>query len=83
MKVNLIGLRELDFDNDKGEPVQGVKLFFSYPDDGVYGECTDQRFVGAKVFESFGISLKDLAEHIGEVIDIEINPRNKIVGLTL
>ena len=29
MKVNLIGLRELDFENDKGDQVQGIKLFIA------------------------------------------------------
>lgn len=83
MKVNLIGLRNVDFENDKGEQVQGIKLFIAYPDDNVYGNCAENRFITADRFEKFDFELKDLIEKIGEVIDIEINPKNKIVGITL
>ena len=83
MKVNLIGLRALDFENDKGDQVQGIKLFIAYPDDNVYGNCTESRFIMADRFDKLGLKLKDLIDKIDEVIDIEINPKNKIVGIKL
>lgn len=83
MKVNLIGVRELDFETDKGDQVQGIKLFIAYPDDGVYGNCTESRFITADRFDKLGLKLQDLIDKIDQVIDIEINPKNKIVGITL
>lgn len=83
MKVNLIGLRELDFETDKGDQVQGIKIFIAYPDEGVYGNTVDSRFISANMFEKLGVPVKDLIDHIDQVIDIEISPKNKIVGITL
>ena len=68
MKVNLIGLRALDFENDKGDQVQGIKLFIAYPDDNVYGNCTESRFIMADRFDKLGLNLKDLIDKIDELI---------------
>lgn len=83
MKVNLIGVRELDFTTNEGDQVQGIKLFIAYPEDGVYGNITDSRFISANMFEKLGVPVKDLIDHIDNVIDVEISPKNKIVGITL
>lgn len=45
MNVYLDGLRDLDFINEEGKPVQGTQLFVSYPWEGVTGEITDKFFV--------------------------------------
>lgn len=82
MKVDLIGLRVVDFVAD-GEPVQGIKLFLAYPEDNVYGKIVDSRFIRSEVFGSFNVPAEELAAHIGETIDIEINPKGKVVGLSL
>lgn len=83
MKVNLVGLHVLDFEDDNGKPVQGVKINIAFPDEGVYGNSVETRFINKNVFDSFGISVDDLIGKIGEVIDVEINPKNKIVGITI
>ena len=38
MEVKILGFRNFDFTNDKGERIRGVSVFVSYPDDGVTGE---------------------------------------------
>ena len=81
MKVNLIGLRTVDFEGKSGQPVQGVKLFMSYPEENVYGRITDERFISAPVFANFDIKIDELIELIGTDIDIEISPRGKVVGI--
>ena len=83
MKVNLVGLRVLDFEDDAGKPIQGIKLNFAFPDEGVYGNAIDSRFINQNVFDSFGVDLEKLIKKIGEVIEIEINPKNKIVGIKI
>ena len=83
MKVNLIGLRKLDFENEKGDQVQGIKLFFAYPEENVYGNTADSRFISAELIEKLGVPVQDLIDHIDQVIDIEISPKNKIVGITI
>lgn len=83
MKVNLVGLRVLDFEDDTGKPIQGIKINVAYPDEGVYGNAVDSRFINQNVFDGFGIELEKLIKKIGEVIDIEINPKNKIVGIKI
>ena len=83
MKVNLIGLRVLDFEDDNGKPVQGIKINIAYPDEGVYGNAVESRFINQNVFSSFDLKLEELIDKIGEVIDIEINPKNKIVCIKI
>ncbi|MBQ8603718.1 MAG: hypothetical protein IJ410_02585 [Oscillospiraceae bacterium] len=38
MEVKILGFRNFDFTNDKGERIQGVSVFVCYPEDGVTGE---------------------------------------------
>jgi hypothetical protein len=83
MKVTLVGLRVLDFEDDTGKPIQGIKLNIAYPDEGVYGNAVESRFINQTVFDGFGIELEKVIKKIGEVIDIEYSPKNKIVGMKL
>ncbi len=83
MKVTLVGLRVLDFEDDAGKPIQGIKLNIAYPDEGVYGNAVESRFINQTVFDGFGIELEKVIKKIGEVIDIEYSPKNKIVGMKL
>lgn len=63
--------------------MQGIKLFIAYPEDKVYGNISDSRYISSNVFDKLGVKLQDLIDHIDEVIDIEINPKGKIVGIEL
>ena len=47
MQVFLHGVQKVDFTNDKGERIQGTKLFISYRDEKVVGQRTDKLFLKA------------------------------------
>lgn len=82
MKVNLLGVR--DYDNIKlrdGNTLDGVKLFISYPDLDVQGQFADGKYIDRKVFENFGTSVDELAAYCGSCIDVEFDPKRKIVGI--
>lgn len=83
MKVKLIGVRSLNFTADDGRDISGIKLFIAYPENDVYGLMTDSRFISDNVFESFDVPVKDLINSIDSDIDVDINPKNKIVGIRL
>ncbi len=84
MKVTLVGVKNIEaFKTRDGGTVDGVKLFISYPDSGTYGYVCDNKFVDRNVFDSFGVSLENLIESIGSVVDVEFSPNKKVVGLTV
>ncbi len=90
MKVELIGVRSIDFTTKEGNDISGIKLFVAYPEEDVYGNVAESRFINVaesrfisdRVFESFGVPIKDLISCIGGKIDMEINPKGKICGIT-
>lgn len=82
MKVELIGVRSIDFTTKEGNDISGIKLFVAYPEEDVYGNVAESRFISDRVFESFGVPIKDLISCIGGKIDMEINPKGKICGIT-
>lgn len=82
MKVELIGVRSIDFTTKEGNDISGIKLFVAYPEEDVYGNAAESRFISDRVFESFGVPIKDLISCIGGKIDMEINPKGKICGIT-
>lgn len=84
MKVKLIGVRSINFEDKKtGNEISGIKLFIAYPETDVYGLMTDDRFISDNVFVSFGVPVKDLIESIDSDINLEINPKGKVVGISL
>lgn len=82
MKVSLIGVRSINFTTDEGNEISGIKLFIAYPEDNVYGKICDSRFITANVFTNLGVPVDTLLNSIGSEIDIEINPKGKIVGIS-
>lgn len=82
MKVSLIGLRSINFTTDEGNEISGIKLFIAYPEDNVYGKICDSRFITDNVFTNLGVPVDTLLNCIGSDIDIEINPKGKVVGLS-
>lgn len=82
MKVSLIGVRSINFTTDEGNEISGIKLFIAYPEDNVYGKITDSRFITDNVFSNLGVPVDTLLNSIGSEIDIEINPKGKVVGIS-
>ena len=58
-------------------------LFIAYSDENTYGNVAESKYIDRKVFNDFGIKLDELVDYIGEVIDCEFNPKQKIVGITV
>lgn len=83
MKVTLLGFKTVDFDNERGETIEGINLFIAYPEENTVGSASEKKFINQKVFDSFGVSEKDLEAAVGCVIDVEYGPRNKVVGLRI
>ena len=44
MRINVRGLKNVDFNSDNG-PVKGTQIFYSRPADGVVGEETNKLFI--------------------------------------
>lgn len=82
MKVSLIGVRSINFTTDEGNEISGIKLFIAYPEDNVYGKICDSRFITDNVFSNLGVPVDTLLNSIGSEIDIEINPKGKVVGIS-
>ncbi len=84
MKVTLLGVKNIEaFETNDGNTVDGVKIFIAYPDENTYGNIADSKYISRNVFNSFGIMLDEFINHIGEVIDCEFNPKQKIVGISI
>lgn len=64
MNVNLCGVRDLDFQTKDGDTIKGIKIFFSYEEDGVSGFATDSKFISSSVCERLGLSFKVLKDYL-------------------
>lgn len=76
--MNLVGKQMVDFKNDMGEQVKGIKLHFICPDDRVFGQAAMTQFFNA------GHALYDLAATmpLGE-FDFAYGPRGRVVDIRL
>lgn len=83
MKVSLVGVQDMDFKSRDGNDINGVKVFIAYPDSNTYGNVTESKFIQRNVYDSFKFPVEKLIEKIGEVVDVEFDPKKKIVGITL
>ncbi len=83
MKCTLLGFKSLDFENKDGDKVEGIKLFLAYVEENTVGCECDAKFINMNVFDTFGVTLEDLADAVSTVVDVEFNMKNKVVGLTL
>lgn len=71
MKVKLLGVMQIDFQNNSGERVTGLNLFVAFPDENVDGLRTE------KFFLKEGIVLpKDTK--LNDTVDISFNHKGKI-----
>ncbi|MBE5720237.1 MAG: hypothetical protein EGR86_04455 [Ruminiclostridium sp.] len=83
MKVSLVGVQDMDFKGKDGSVINGVKVFIAYPDSNTYGNVAESKFIQRKIYESFKLPVEKLIEKIGEVVNVEFDPKKKIVGITL
>lgn len=78
MKVMLLGMREVDFqDKQTGKQVKGTKLFYAYPEEGVQGQVCESKFISN--LDLFEIDPKD---YLGAEIHLETNTSGKVIGVT-
>lgn len=83
MKVSLVGVQDMDFKSRDGNDINGVKVFIAYPDSNTYGNVAEAKFIQRNVFESFKLPVEKLIEKIGEVVNVEFDPKKKIVGISI
>lgn len=82
MNVNLMGVQKLDFENDKGEKIQGLKLHIAYKDQYVSGLKCDSKFLSAESCENLGLSEQSLTKLVGKSVALETDLKGKIIGVT-
>lgn len=80
-KVNLLGVQNIDFENNQGDTVKGIKLHVTYKDENVAGEKCDSKFISAAACKNLGIVFDDLLAFVGSEVDIEQNLNGKVVGI--
>jgi len=70
----LVGFRELDFTDDKGNSVKGTQLHTTYSEDGVTGKACGKTFIRAGSME-----LPPLT--VGMALDITYNRKGKVTSV--
>lgn len=50
--MKVLGVRYIDFKDEKGKPIQGMNVYVAYPEDNVEGLMTDKIFLSIVKFES-------------------------------
>lgn len=83
MKVSLVGVQDMDFKSRDGNDINGVKVFIAYPDSNTYGNVAESKFIQRNIYESFKLPVEKLIEKIGEVVNVEFDPKKKIVGISI
>lgn len=84
MKCVLLGFKKVNFTNDNtGEVIEGVKVFFAYPEEKTVGREADGKFISQNVFDSFGFKAEQLAAAVDDTVNIEFNKYGKICGIEL
>ena len=84
MIVRLLGLRPVEFTNkETGEVVEGISLYFAFPDADVYGEVADKKFISNDVIEKLHLNVDEFVNAIGSDIDIMLNPRGRLSAISV
>ena len=81
-KVKLCGVRNLDFKTKEGDTIKGIKIFFSYPDPGVVGEITDNKFISTSLCSDLGVTFEDLKTYVGDFINLDVNIKGKLTAIS-
>lgn len=74
MKVNVLGVQMIDYTSRRsGQPVKGVSLHVSFPDQQVKGLAVDSFFISDNLGNEYAPSAK-----VGDVVEIEFNRRGYV-----
>lgn len=73
----------MDFKGKDGSVINGVKVFIAYPDSNTYGNVAEAKFIQRNIYESFELPIEKLIDKIGEVVNVEFDPKKKIVGISI
>lgn len=82
MKVRLVGLHPLDFPSKDGGQIKGINLQCNFDDDNVYGKKADSKFMSDIVLKNLDLKLDDLLPLVGSDVDLELNFKGKVNGIT-
>ncbi len=82
-KVHLVGVQPLDFPNDKGEQIKGINLHVNYDDENVYGQKAGTKFLSDALCTTKGITIDSLLPYCDNDIEVELNFKGKVTGITL
>lgn len=84
MKCALLGFKKVNFTNDNtGEVIEGVKVFFAYPEEKTVGREADGKFISQNVFDGFGFTVEKLAASVDKIVNLEFNKYGKVCGIDL
>lgn len=75
MKVNLIGLKVVQFKDDNGREVNGTNLYCTFADENVTGLRAEKFFVKSEVTLP-----KELKQN--DVLDIQFNMKGKVEAIS-
>lgn len=77
MKVTVLGLRRVDFVDDRsGREFAGTTLFTSFKDSSVTGEMVERFYIA----DNLGLDFSDVQP--GSQLDLEFNRRGKVVDFS-
>lgn len=80
MKVNFLGYRELDFKTRDGDKIEGMQLYIAWKTPDVNGLMSDAVMIRPDVYAD--IVQLDIAQFVGEEIDIEFDRKGKPVCIS-
>lgn len=81
MEYLIVGINVVDFTDDKGNRVQGTRLYFNYIDDtnpNIVGAVADSKWLTKDQVDRFGIDLRSL---VRKTVNIVTNMKGKIVNI--
>lgn len=89
MLYQILGVKCLDFKNDEGEKIQGIKLYCATDseDEDVFGETVDTFFIPTSSerysqFAGYCSNAVDIVKLVKTYFDVEFNRKGKPVGFT-
>ena len=80
-KVHFTGLQDMDFNTRDGSHIDGIKLFFTYPDENVMGIKADSKFINRDICRNLGFTVDSLSPMIVKDVEIETNIKGAIIGV--
>lgn len=76
--MKVLGVKDVNFKDEKGKSIQGVNVFVAYPEDGVDGLMTEKIFLSLEKFDTVcenikpGMELEVVYNRFGKVSKAQI-----------